>query len=71
MISCVVGTLLLVSIVSALDLCSQCLFAAVCFRLRCWCCARFPGAWRSSLVVLSLVASLRYMYWRLTSTLEF
>jgi len=70
--SCVLGALLLLSIISApLDLYSQCLFAAVCFVvvlvLR-----KIPGRLAIlALVVLSLVASLRYMFWRLTSTLGF
>ncbi|NWA26903.1 UDP-forming cellulose synthase catalytic subunit [Pseudomonas gingeri] len=66
------GGLLLISIVSApLDLYSQCLFAALCFGLALLV-KRMPGRWPILLlVVLSLVASLRYVYWRLTETLGF
>lgn len=66
------GLTLLASIISApLDLYSQCFFAGVC------CCAalllrKLPGRLPIlALVVLSLIASLRYMYWRLTETLGF
>ncbi|MGY4495292.1 UDP-forming cellulose synthase catalytic subunit [Pseudomonas sp. TE3610] len=70
--STAIAALLLVSIVSApLDLYTQCLFAALCFF-----CAlfikRLPGRLPVlGLIMLSLVASLRYTYWRLTDTLGF
>jgi len=70
--SCVLGALLLLGIISApLDLYSQCLFAGVCF-LAVLVLRKIPGRLAIlALVVLSLVASLRYMFWRLTSTLGF
>lgn len=70
--SCVLGALLLLGIISApLDLYSQCLFAGVCF-LAVLVLRKIPGRLAIlALVVLSLVASLRYMFWRITSTLGF
>ncbi|MGY2290853.1 UDP-forming cellulose synthase catalytic subunit [Pseudomonas sp. SDO528_S397] len=68
----VLGSLLFMSVVVApLDLDSQCLFAGICFVavlvLR-----KVPGRLAIlTLVVLSLVASLRYIFWRLTATLGF
>jgi len=72
LIGSIIAALLLISIISApLDLYTQCLFAALCF-----CSAlfikRLPGRLPIlALIVMSLVASLRYMYWRLTDTLGF
>lgn len=67
-----IAALLLVSIVSApLDLYTQCLFAALCF-LSALLLKRLPGRLPVlALIVLSLVASLRYAYWRLADTLGF
>ncbi|MGY2168441.1 UDP-forming cellulose synthase catalytic subunit [Pseudomonas gingeri] len=67
-----VAGLLLVSIISApLDLYTQCLFAALCFGSALLI-KRLPGRLPIlALIVLSLVASLRYLYWRLTDTLGF
>ncbi|KAF1024298.1 MAG: Cellulose synthase catalytic subunit [UDP-forming] [Pseudomonas sp.] len=68
----VLGVLLFMSVVVVpLDLHGQCVFAAICFAavlvLR-----KIPGRLAIiALVVLSLVASLRYIYWRLTATLGF
>ncbi|MNO25824.1 Cellulose synthase catalytic subunit [UDP-forming] [compost metagenome] len=66
------GLLLLSSIISApLDLYSQCLFALVCFCIALLL-RKLPGRLPVlALIVLSLIASLRYMYWRLTETLGF
>lgn len=68
----ILAALLLLSSVSApLDLYSQCLFALLCF-LAALVIRRIPGRLPIlMLIVLSLIASLRYMYWRLTSTLGF
>lgn len=67
-----IGLVLLTSIISApLDLYSQCLFAAACFCIALLL-RKLPGRLPVlALVVLSLIASLRYMYWRLTETLGF
>lgn len=67
-----IGLMLLSSIISApLDLYSQCFFAFICFCAALWL-RKMPGRLPVlALVVLSLVASLRYMYWRLTETLGF
>ncbi|WP_416771900.1 UDP-forming cellulose synthase catalytic subunit [Pseudomonas sp. RHF3.3-3] len=64
--------LLLVGIISApLDLYTQCLFASLCFGSALLI-KRVPGRFPVlALIVLSLVASLRYLYWRLTDTLGF
>jgi len=64
----VVGVLI---IIAPFDLYAQCIFAAGCFAtaliLR-----RIPGRLTVLVLIgLSLTASLRYMYWRLTSTLGF
>jgi cellulose synthase (UDP-forming) len=67
-----IGLVLMLFVVTVpLELYAQCAFGVLCFAamlvLR-----RFPG--RGSvlaLILLSLTASLRYMYWRLTSTLDF
>ncbi len=68
----IIACLLLVCIVSApLDLYTQCLFAALCFGSALLI-KRVPGRFPIlALIVLSLVASLRYLYWRLTDTLGF
>ena len=71
-VSCVLGALLLLAIISApLDLYTQCLFAGVGF-LAALVLRKISGRLAIlALVVLSLVASLRYMFWRITSTLGF
>jgi len=63
--------LILVTVTVPFDLGSQCVFAAACFiaalvlRRQV---GRFPAV---LLIVFSLTVSLRYMYWRVTSTLAF
>ncbi|ROL69407.1 cellulose synthase catalytic subunit (UDP-forming) [Pseudomonas chlororaphis] len=71
-VSSVIAGLLLISTISApLDLYSQCFFALLCFGSALLI-KRLPGRLPIlALIVLSLIASLRYMYWRLTSTLGF
>lgn len=68
----VVGLLLMALIISVpLDLYAQCFFALGCFAAM-LVIRRIPGRISVlALVALSLLASLRYMYWRLTSTLDF
>ena len=68
----VVGLLLMALIISVpLDLYAQCTFALGCF-VAMLVIRRIPGRFSVlALVALSLLASLRYMYWRLTSTLDF
>jgi cellulose synthase (UDP-forming) len=67
-----IGLVLMLFVVTVpLDLYAQCAFGALCFAammvLR-----RYPGRLSVlALIMLSLTASLRYMYWRLTSTLDF
>ncbi len=67
-----VGLVLMLFVVTApLELYAQCAFGLLCFAammvLR-----KFPGRVSVlALIMLSLTASLRYMYWRLTSTLDF
>lgn len=69
--SALAGGLLLAAISAPLELYSQSLFALLCFALALGLRA-LPGRLPVlALIVLSLVASLRYMYWRLTSTLGF
>lgn len=67
-----VGLLLMLFVVTVpFDLASQCYFGLACFAAT-LVIRRIPGRIPvMMLVVLSLVASLRYMYWRLTSTLDF
>lgn len=67
-----VGLVLMALIISVpLDLYAQCTFALVCFGAM-LVIRRIPGRIPVlTLVVLSLLASLRYMYWRLTETLDF
>lgn len=70
--TCLIGSLLLIGIIATpLDLYRQFAFALVCFAatllLR-----KAPGRLAiMAMIVLSLVASLRYIYWRVTSTLGF
>ncbi|WP_435609199.1 UDP-forming cellulose synthase catalytic subunit [Pseudomonas knackmussii] len=69
--SLLAAALLFCAISAPLDLASQSFFAVLCFGsallIR-----RLPGRLPIlALIVLSLVASLRYMYWRLTATLGF
>ena len=66
------GVLLMLLIISMpLELYAQCGFAAACFAAM-LVIRRFPGRISVlALIMLSLIASLRYMYWRLTSTLDF
>lgn len=67
-----IGLLLMLFVVTVpLELYAQCAFGLLCFAammvLR-----KFPGRVSVlALIILSLTASLRYMYWRLTSTLDF
>jgi len=70
--SSLIAGLLLVSTISApLDLYSQCFFALLCLGAALLI-RRMPGRLPIlALIALSLIASLRYMYWRLTSTLGF
>lgn len=66
------GLVLMALIISVpLDLYAQCTFALACFGAM-LVIRRIPGRIPVlALVVLSLLASLRYMYWRLTETLDF
>ncbi|CAM3312515.1 UDP-forming cellulose synthase catalytic subunit [Pseudomonas floridensis] len=68
----VVGLLLMALVITVpLDLYAQCIFGLACFAAMLMI-RRLPGRIPVlALVVLSLLASLRYMYWRLTSTLDF
>jgi len=69
--STLAGGLLLAATSAPLELYSQSLFALLCFTLALGLRA-LPGRLPElALIVLSLVVSLRYMYWRLTSTLGF
>ncbi|MCF5470890.1 UDP-forming cellulose synthase catalytic subunit [Pseudomonas syringae] len=70
--SIVVGLLLMLLVVTApLDLTAQCFFALACFAAMLLI-RKIPGRLSVlALVTLSLLASFRYMYWRLTSTLDF
>lgn len=61
----------LLTITVPFDFVSQCIFAAGCF-IAALILRKQPGRFPVVLlIVLSLIASLRYMYWRLTSTLGF
>src|SRR5690606_5970586 len=67
----VAGSLLALAVVTPLELTEQLIFAAAAFMLALWL-RRQPGRLASiTLVVFSVTVSLRYMYWRLTSTLGF
>lgn len=70
--ACLVAAFLLLAIVTApLDLSHQLAFAAVCFGALLLIRKR-PGRLPAlAMITLSLIASLRYMYWRLTDTLGF
>ncbi|EPM91297.1 cellulose synthase, catalytic subunit, partial [Pseudomonas syringae pv. actinidiae ICMP 18804] len=71
-VAIVVGLLLMALAVTVpLDLYAQCFFALACFAAM-LVIRKIPGRISVlALVTLSLLASLRYMYWRLTSTLDF
>lgn len=71
-VAIVVGLLLMALVVTVpLDLYAQCFFALACFAAM-LVIRKIPGRISVlALVTLSLLASLRYMYWRLTSTLDF
>src|SRR5690606_38980164 len=65
------GFLLAIAIVTPLELKEQLLFGVAAFALALWL-RRQPGRLASLvLVVFSVTVSLRYMYWRVTSTLGF
>lgn len=70
--ACLIAGLLMIAMICApLDLESQAVFALLCFGsilvIR-----KIPGRLPAlAMIVFSMVASLRYMYWRLTSTLDF
>ena len=70
--ACLIAGLLMIAMICApLDLESQAVFALLCFGsilvIR-----KIPGRLPAlAMIVFSVVASLRYMYWRLTSTLDF
>ncbi|MBK5553482.1 UDP-forming cellulose synthase catalytic subunit [Pseudomonas sp. TH03] len=66
------AALLLLGILTApLDLYSQAAFAAVCFTVSLIIRKHAGRLAILTLITLSLIASLRYMYWRLTDTLDF
>ncbi|MFV3383264.1 UDP-forming cellulose synthase catalytic subunit [Pseudomonas sp. NY15354] len=71
-IAAVLGTLLLTAVITApLELERQFAFAALCFGLL-LVLRKLPGRLPVlAMIVLSLVATLRYVYWRLTDTLGF
>lgn len=63
--------LALFTIMAPFDFTSQCIFAAGCF-IAALILRKQPGRFPVVLlIVLSLIASMRYMYWRVTSTLGF
>jgi len=65
-----VALLMLITVTVPLELGSQCVFAVICFiaALALRKAGHFPAI---LLLVLSLTVSLRYMYWRVTSTIGF
>jgi cellulose synthase (UDP-forming) len=67
-----IGLVLMLFVVTVpLELYAQCAFGLLCFAVM-MVLRKFPGRVSVlALIMLSLTASLRYMYWRLTSTLDF
>lgn len=65
------GAILLMVVTAPLDLYGQLLFA-VCAGIAVFAMRRIPGRMVTiAMVLISIVVSLRYMYWRVTSTLGF